>query len=124
MPFLHIFTTVSRTKIPDNFGPMLVRLLSATLRNKKPESIAVHVACDQYITIGENDATEPIALVYLRSIGSMDFVDNRITVRTVTDYIHNNLGIEPSRIRMILQNYSTDMVAAGGELVCDRLQQK
>ncbi|OTF78957.1 macrophage migration inhibitory factor-like protein, partial [Euroglyphus maynei] len=105
---------------PPPYTPL--RLLSATLRNKKPESIAVHVACDQYITIGENDATEPIALVYLRSIGSMDFVDNRITVRTVTDYIHNNLGIEPSRIRMILQNYSTDMVAAGGELVCDRLQ--
>ncbi|XP_075588666.1 uncharacterized protein LOC124497152 isoform X1 [Dermatophagoides farinae] len=107
---------------PHNFGPMLARLLSQTLRNKTADRVAVHIVGDQYISIGDNQEQQPIALVYLRSIGSMDFPDNRKTVRAVTDYIHTNLGIEPSRIRMILQNYSTDMIASGGQLVCDQLQ--
>ena len=126
MPFLHIFTTVSRTRIPENFGPILAGLLSKTLRNKTADSISVHISSDQLISIGDrtitNNDLEPIALVYLRSIGSMDFADNRKTVKTLTDYIHNNLKIEPSRIRIILQNYQTDMVSVEGKLICDRLQ--
>ncbi|KAH9414252.1 hypothetical protein DERP_008447 [Dermatophagoides pteronyssinus] len=103
-------------------------LLSSTLRNKTADSIAVHISSDQLISIGDKTITnnenglEPIALVYLRSIGSMDFMDNRKTVKTLTDYIHNNLQIEPSRIRIILQNYQTDMVSVDGKLICDRLQ--
>ena len=128
MPFLHIFTTVTRTRIPENFGPILAGLLSKTLRNKTADSISVHISSDQLISIGDKTITnnenglEPIALVYLRSIGSMDFADNRKTVKTLTDYIHNNLQIEPSRIRIILQNYQTDMVSVEGKLICDRLQ--
>ena len=123
MPFLQIFTTVTRAQIPENFGPLLAKALSSVMRNKPVERIAIQVTTDQYMSLGTKDDI-PLALVYMRSIGSMDLEDNRQTVKTVTDYINQKLGIEPSNIRMVLQNHSTDTIAMNGKLACDILAQK
>lgn len=123
MPFLQIFTTISRTKIPENFGPLLAREASNGLRGKTVEKITVQITPEQYLSIGEQENV-PFALVYLQSIGSMDVEDNRQTVKIITDIIHSKLGIEPNHIRMVFQNLSPDTVGVQGKLAMDLMQAK
>ncbi|UXI14161.1 macrophage migration inhibitory factor [Sarcoptes scabiei] len=101
--------SINQNKIPKNFGPTLASVLIGSLRNKPIESISIQITSDQYISLGSND-DEPSAIVYLRSIGSMDLDDNRKTVRSVTDFIHSKIGIKTDNIRMVLQNHSIDTI--------------
>lgn len=52
MPFLQLFTTLSRSQVPENLGQVLAQTLSTTMRNKPLERICVHISTDQLIFSG------------------------------------------------------------------------
>ena len=49
---MQIFTTLSRSQVPENLGQMAAVALSKTLRNKPIERICVQVVTDQMIFSG------------------------------------------------------------------------
>lgn len=118
MPFLQIFTNVSRSRLVENFGPLLAKIVSENMRNKPVDRVMVQVATDQYLSLGTTDNI-PIALVILQSIGSMDLDDNRKTINAVTKFINENLNIESSNIKMVFRNQSIETIGSNGKLFCD-----
>lgn len=122
MPFLQIFTNVSRSKLAENFGPLLANILSETMRNKPVDRVMIQVATDQYLSLGTTNNV-PIALVILQSIGSMDLDDNRKTINVVTKFINEKLNIEPSNIKMVFRNHSIETIGSNGKLFCDLMPQ-
>ena len=53
MPLMQIFTSLSRSQVPENLAQLAAKALSNTMRNKPLERICVHVNTDQMIFSGK-----------------------------------------------------------------------
>ncbi|KAI2801192.1 hypothetical protein RDWZM_009541 [Blomia tropicalis] len=125
MPFLQLFTTLSRSQVPENLGQVLAQTLSTTMRNKPLERICVHISTDQLIFSGSHNETNgPLAYGVLRSIGSVELEDNRRTVEAITRIIHEQLKVPQQEIRFLFDDYSPEKVAMNGKVVTDILAGK
>lgn len=125
MPLMQIFTNLTRTQVPDNFGHLAAQILHQTLKNKPIERIVVHVATDQLIFTGSSGGnTAPNAYAIVRSIGSVSLEDNRKTIAEMTKLVSEKLLVPSDEFRMFFFDHKTDTIGFNGQIVADQLTGK
>lgn len=125
MPLMQIFTNITRSQVPDNFGHLAAEVLHRTLRNKPIERITVHVATDQLIFTGSSGGTTaPNAYAIVRSIGSVSLEDNRKTIAEMSKLVSEKLSVPANEFRMLFVDHKPDTLGLGGKIAADQLAGK
>lgn len=118
MPYLQLFTNVSRSSIQPDLPVKLAETLSKNLE-KPIERIRVHVVPEQILFFGSN-SDEPCAVVTLCSIGKVNLEINEKNSRDIMAILTQELGIPPQRQNIVFEDLKPENVGVNGKTVASK----
>ncbi|XP_070573086.1 macrophage migration inhibitory factor-like isoform X2 [Ptychodera flava] len=101
MPYISLYTIVSRDKIPDDFLTTTTKLM-VELIGKPEKYFLIHVIPDQIMSFGSS--TEPCGNAFVTSIGKLGLEENKKISKAFMEHVKKTLGIQPTRLYIIFKD--------------------